>query len=389
MKDFRMDAYDGMNFFGGLVFFAPVALLVRTQAGVGEGQFFLLQVLLSAVIVLGELPTGMLTDRFGYRRSLILSQLLLLLARGALLAAFLLRSLPLFVLEAVIEGVSACLSSGTNSAYLYALCGEEDYLPRTTHAANFGTAGFLLSTASYAAIYQYFSLKGLLVATVLSGAAGFLCALFLRPEPRGGVSRAQEKRTIRSQLRLLLRDGRARLFTLLLSLFSVAWLLVNFFYAEILTRHGVPLAWLSAIIIAYSLAQMLAEPLVRLCGKCSKRRLTLLFCLLSGAALLCFGVLRSTGALILLMVLTPLLLDLASIHVEQQQNRLIDALAMKEDRAAALSVMNIGVNLMEILSLFASSIFVAAGIGWCFGLCGALLMLCALLFRCKMKNQNA
>ena len=170
MKDFRMDAYDGMNFFGGLVFFAPVALLVRTQAGVGEGQFFLLQVLLSAVIVLGELPTGMLTDRFGYRRSLILSQLLLLLARGALLAAFLLRSLPLFVLEAVIEGVSACLSSGTNSAYLYALCGEEDYLPRTTHAANFGTAGFLLSTASYAAIYQYFSLKGLLVATVLSGA---------------------------------------------------------------------------------------------------------------------------------------------------------------------------------------------------------------------------
>lgn len=98
MRNFRIDAYDGMNFFGGLVFFAPVALLVRTQAGVGEGRFFLLQVLLSAVIALGELPTGMLTDRIGYRRSLILSQLLLLLARGALLAAFLLRSLPLFVL---------------------------------------------------------------------------------------------------------------------------------------------------------------------------------------------------------------------------------------------------------------------------------------------------
>ena len=32
-----VDAYDGMCFFGGLVFFAPVALLVRTQAGISEG----------------------------------------------------------------------------------------------------------------------------------------------------------------------------------------------------------------------------------------------------------------------------------------------------------------------------------------------------------------
>ena len=41
------DAYDGMCFFGGLVFFAPVALLIRTQAEVTEAQFFLLQALLS------------------------------------------------------------------------------------------------------------------------------------------------------------------------------------------------------------------------------------------------------------------------------------------------------------------------------------------------------
>lgn len=113
MTCLKFDAYDGMSFFGGLVFFAPVALLVRTQAGISDGQFFLLQVLLSAVIALGELPTGYLTDCIGYRSSLILSQLLLLTARGILLAAYLFRSLPLFVLEAVIEGISACLSSGT------------------------------------------------------------------------------------------------------------------------------------------------------------------------------------------------------------------------------------------------------------------------------------
>lgn len=41
--------------------------------------------------------------------------------------------------------------------------------------------------------------------------------------------------------------------------------------------------------------------------------------------------------------------------------------------------MNMGVNLVEILSLFASSLLVAVGIGWCFGLCGAVLILSAVL----------
>lgn len=62
------------------------------------------------------------------------------------------------------EGISACLSSGTASAYLYALYGESDYLPKAAHAANFGTAGFLLSTAAYALLYRYFGLTGLLAA---------------------------------------------------------------------------------------------------------------------------------------------------------------------------------------------------------------------------------
>lgn len=388
MKHFKIDAYDGMSFFGGLVFFAPVALLVRTQAGISDGQFFLLQVLLSAVIALGEMPAGYLTDRIGYRSSLILSQLLLLLARGMLLAAYLLHSLPLFVLEAVIEGISACLSSGTGSAYLYATCGKENYLPKTAHAANFGTTGFLLSTVSYAEIYRRFDLKGLLVATVFSGAAGFACTLFLRREPHGGEARAHAEKTGLSQLSLLLRDQRARRLTVLMSLFSVAWLLVNFFYAEILTQCGIPLVWLSAIIVGYSLAQMLAEPLIRLFGQCAKQSLTLFFCLIGGAVLLGLGVLHKPWVLILMMVFLPLLLDLAAFYAEEQQNHLIDTLEMENGRAAALSVMNMGVNLVEILSLFASSLLVAAGIGWCFGLCGVFLILSAALHYREVKTEG-
>ena len=81
------------------------------------------------------------------------------------------------------------------------------------------------------------------------------------------------------------------------------------------------------------------------------------------------------------MVLLPLLLDLAAFYAEEQQSRLINTLELEDDRAAALSVMNMGVNLMEIVSLFASSVLVAAGVGWCFGLCGVLLAVNGLMFR--------
>lgn len=373
-----MDAYDGMSLCGGLVFFAPVALLVRTQAGISETQFFLLQALLSGIIALGELPTGHLTDRMGYRRSLILAQLLLLAARGLLLAAFLLRSLPLFVAEALVEGISACLSSGTASAYLYALYGESDYLPKAAHAANFGTAGFLLSTAAYALLYRYFGLTGLLAATVLAGAAGLVCSLFLRREPRAAVPEHRSQSTMWGQLGKIFRDRQALLLTALLSMFSVAWLLVNFFYAEELADCGIPLTWLSAIIITYSAGQMLAEPIIRLCAGKSRSRLTAIFCLLCGGGLAAFGWLRTPWAAVPLMVLLPLLLDLASFYLEERQNHLIDRLDADRDRAAALSAMNIGVNLAEIASLFASSLLAALGIGWCFALCGGLLLLGAL-----------
>ena len=373
-----MDAYDGMSLCGGLVFFAPVALLVRTQAGISETQFFLLQALLSGIIALGELPTGYLTDRMGYRRSLILAQLLLLAARGLLLAAFLLRSLPLFVAEALVEGISACLSSGTASAYLYALYGESDYLPKAAHAANFGTAGFLLSTAAYALLYRYFGLTGLLAATVLAGAAGLVCSLFLRREPRAAVPEHRSQSTMWGQLGKIFRDRQALLLTALLSMFSVAWLLVNFFYAEKLADCGIPLTWLSAIIITYSAGQMLAEPIIRLCAGKSRSRLTAIFCLLCGGGLAAFGWLRTPWAAVPLMVLLPLLLDLASFYLEERQNHLIDRLDADRDRAAALSAMNIGENLAEIASRFASSLLAALGIGWCFALCGGLLLLGAL-----------
>lgn len=368
-------------FLNGLVFFAPVALLVRTQAGVSEHVFFILQALLSGVIFLGEIPTGFITDKIGYRKSLILAQVLLLGARSLLLAAFVSRSLVLFVVEAVVEGIAACFTSGTGSAYLYALYGENGYLAKTAHAGNFGTAGFIISTVAYAGIYKISGMEGLLITTVVMDVIAVVCSFFLRSESSKTII-ADRKEV---QILAVFKNKKAFLFVISLAIFSIAWLLINFFYVEKLENCGLPVEWMSLIILIYSAVQMLAEPILGKLsdgknGKSGRGKLPAVTAATAGVAFLLFGVVKFRSAVLLLMLILPLLLNLPEYLLMNLENQFVDEAECGSQRAATLSVLNMGVNLVEILTLSASAFLTKIGIQWCFVFVGCFLMAIALLF---------
>lgn len=394
------DCYDMVCLFGGLVFFAPVALLVRTQAGVSESEFFLLQALLSCITALGEVPFGHITDKIGYKNSLILYQALLLIARALLFAAFLSRSLLLFVVEAVVEGAAFCFASGTSSAYLYELHGEEGYLAKSTRAGNFSTAGFIISTLSYVLIYDGLGLQGLLAATVISGAICFTLSFFIEREPQktrntGEHAAADTEKPLpfTKNIAVIFKNKHALLYACMLSLFGIAWLLVNFFYADKLIKSNVPVEWLSAIIIAYSVIQMLAEPIinraVRPGAKLSRLHLTVLSGIICGAAFAIFGALSSVVLVISAMLLIPLMLSIPEYFIGELENKIIDQLELKDNRAASLSMMNIGVNLVQVVSLFAASVLTKIGIGWCFAFCGISIIACSLAMLLNRRKSTA
>ena len=381
MKKLKIDSYDGVCFLNGLVFFAPVALLVRTQAGVSEHIFFLLQALLSGVIFLGEIPTGFITDKIGYRKSLIWAQVLLFGARSLLLAAFVSRSLALFVVEAVVEGIAACFTSGTGSAYLYALYGENGYLAKTAHAGNFGTAGFIISTVAYAGIYKISGMEGLLITTVVTNIIAVVCSFFLRSESSKTVI-ADRKEV---QILAVFKNKKAFLFVISLAIFSIAWLLINFFYVEKLENCGLPVEWMSLIILSYSAVQMLAEPILEKLsvgknGKSGRKKLLAVTAVTAGVAFLLFGVIKFRAAVLLLMLILPLLLNLPEYLLMDLENQFVDEAECGSQRAATLSVLNMGVNLVEILTLSASAFLTKIGIQWCFVFVGCFLMVIALLF---------
>ena len=379
----KFDNYDGVCFFNGLIFYAPVALLIRTQAGVSNATFFMLQALLSLTVFVGEIPTGFITDKIGYKKSIISAQITMLLSRITLLLAFAFHSIWLFVLEAVMEGIGGCLSSGVCEAYIYSTYGETAFVKKSAHSANYGTIGFIISTITYVFIYQYFDMDGLLISTIVSGILAVLFAIGLdecnekSPCETGDKNHSPDI----SKIMELFKNHNSRSIMLILSIFSVIWILINFFYVDKLTSLGISEEWLSGIILGYSLIEMLAEPIVSWGEKVVKTRLFTAFCALSGLAVVMLGIPQNKAVSIIVMCITPLLVSVAEYLIMERENKLIDDLNMHENRAASLSAMNMGVNIVEIAALFLSSMFSLAAVKWCFVLTGSTLVIISIYIK--------
>lgn len=326
----KWDALSAKALFNGLVFFAPVALLVRTTAGVSYSQFFLLQAILSFVVFLTEIPAGKFTDRFGYKNTMVLNQSLLTLARLLLFAAFLRSSFPLFLLEAIVEGVAVSFGSGTESAYLYTTLPEGSYLPRTARINNCGTIGFLVSTISYVLIYSRFACPA--CCWPPSSPARWERLL---PSPFQRSLLCPQKQSAPHLSRpqggffSILLQKKVLLILVILSAISIGQVLINFFYADKLLACGVQEEWLSPIILGYSAIELLAEQILKRLERSQYSFAFPLFLGLCGAALLLLGIVTEIPLVLLLMLTLPLLLDLPSCILGEIQNQMVDQLASR------------------------------------------------------------
>ena len=363
-----------VSFFDGLVFFAPVSLLVRTSAGVTVSQFFLLQAAVSCTVLAAELPAGRLTDRIGYRSTIVLCEGGFLLARALLLAAFLRCSLPLFVLEAAVEGLAVSFESGTRSAYLYLTTPPEVYLTRTARVENWGTAGFIASTVCYAGLYAVWGLTGLLAATVCTSALAFLSALTLPQEPAHAASPAAELRPAAGLLRAL-RGKKALVLIATLAAVSMGQLLVNFFYADKLLACGLREEWMTPLILGYSALGLLCEPVLARIPAGRQAAALAGFFLSAGAAMTGLGAVRAAGPAVGLMLALPLLLRVPACLLERFENDLVDELGEGGRRAELLSAFNMSGSAFEVAFLVGSAALAAAGPAVCFGAAGLALIL--------------
>lgn len=376
-KKLNIDNLELVSFFNGLVFFAPVALLVRTRAGVSLDQFFVLQAILSLVIFFGEIPTGKITDVVGYKNTIVLSQIMLLIARSMLFAAFLTGSFGMFISEAIIEGIASCFSSGTISAYLYQRYDEGEYVVKSARNSNFGTAGFIVSTIMYAGIYHFFGIEGLLALTVVMNVLAVFASFGIEKE-KVAVSDKAGNRVPEKHIRFVLKLNAENIIIMLtLACVSISFILINFFYVDKLESLGISEEWMTAIILDYSVIEMASEKILNHIGEKSYFKTFITGFILSGLCMLVFARLDIKLVIIPVMLFLPLMVSVPAYIFDEMENKVIDKNHLEEKRAEVLSAYNMGVNLVEVIFLFASAYVAGIGVSACFTAVGVLMIFLA------------
>ncbi len=164
-----------LNFLQGLVFYAAVATLYRQQAGISLTEMALIESISFALSLLLEVPWGMLADRIGYRRTMIICSLLFALSKVIFWQA---EGAPMFLLERVLLAVVCAGNSGVDAAILVSSCPENQQQRVFGLYDALGNAGLLAASAGFTLFFTA-DYRAAALATVVSYGIAALLPFFL------------------------------------------------------------------------------------------------------------------------------------------------------------------------------------------------------------------
>lgn len=334
----------------GMVFYGPISTLYRQAAGVGIFEITLIESISMALTVALELPFGILADRIGYRRSMILCCLLYFVSKIVFWRA---AGFGGFLAERILLAVVCAGLSGVDASMVYLSCEKKEETQKAFGLyESFGTAGLLAAGVVYAVfIGDNYRLSGLM--TVGSyGVAAVLALLLKEVRPP-----EKKKAPARAFLRLLgetVKNKRLLLLILSAALFLQTHQTVTVFLNQLQYARagmsGSAIAFAFTVMVIAGLSGGFSARLTRLTGD-RGTGLLLIFSGLLACALLCV---TNNAVLSVLMVVA---LRLCASLFTPLKARLENDAVQSADRATALSLNAV---MMEGVAVVTNLLFGAA-----------------------------
>jgi MFS family permease len=180
---------------------APIFTFFMAERGLSFRDRMLLGGLFSVVVMLVEVPTGALADRFGRKVSMQLGALAM--TASGLFAYFFAHDLPTFMVSEVLAALSLSLCSGADSAYLFdhlaARGVAHEYSRRESIASAWHQAGTAVAYAGGGFLaWRYDSLALPYLVTAAVGMVAFAVASMLHED---------RPMTVSMRLQVLPRDA--------------------------------------------------------------------------------------------------------------------------------------------------------------------------------------
>ena len=189
-----------VSFFMGMSFFTPVLSLFFLSKGVSLAQIIFSQTAYSVLIVVSEMPTGVLADKFGQKTSVFFGCLF----NVAAFASFLfVPSIVGLYLGYVLFGLGDALLSGSTEALTHESSEKGAYRRNWSRIAAFDPLGAAVGSACAGLVYWVYGSRGFVPLLLLGMAAKFvgMCATTLIHTQASGVQTTSQDAQLHSILR--------------------------------------------------------------------------------------------------------------------------------------------------------------------------------------------
>lgn len=359
-------------------FFAGVLVPFFTEyGGLTLPQMFLLQAWFLLCILLLEVPTGAVADKYGRKTSLIASSVCLITATAIYATG---TGLPRFFVAEAIWAASAALTSGADSAMIYdslKTCGEESRSKKalaTLSSFNVGAIAFAAPIGSL--IAARWGLRATVIAMLVPFFLALLLSLTLREPPseeegpkpgyREVLERGVRFFASHKPLRALAFDS----VTIEVLSFMTIWL-----FQPRLRELGVGVAAFGFVVSAMTLSQIaiLSAPdrVERFFG--GTRRYLVWSAVIPGLAYLALPFATNPWAACALLVVIPAFGLSRSTVIANYMNKHIGS----AQRATVLSTVGMGRQLTGVVVLPIVGLLTKVSLAWTFAALGVAALACA------------
>ena len=350
-----------ISFLQGMVFYAPVATLYRQAQGVTIFQITFIESISLVLCMAMELPWGILADKIGYKKTIVVCNIIYFLSKIVFWKA---EGFLGFFLERIMLSVVCAGLSGVDSSILYLSSKKGNSQKVFGIYEGLGTAGLLSTSFVYSVfIKDNYAMSGFL--TVVSYAIAMILSLFLI-EVKKEERHKDSFKDFKGFLKETFKNKRFFLFLLAIALFNETHQTFTVFLSQLqYVRAGIGnsvMGVLYGLITIVALCGVFSDWITKKMGEKKTMKMCFLAAILSCMML---AVTRS-GALSVICILVFRMAHSISLPLQKElQNRQVKT----EDRATALSVNavfmdSVGVGTNVIFGALAQySLVVAFGAG--------------------------
>jgi len=360
-----------MTFFSNVILYAPIAYIIRIEKGLTGSEVFLLQAVMAFSILTFEVPFGVLSDRIGYKKSIILSQVAMVFARLFFLFG---QGFTLLLMDVVLLSISGALLSGVLEAYVYE-SNKSAYADQMTKIYNFASLGFILSNVLFFFVVKsgHFSLISI---TCLFNVVALIMSLSL-PEIKQSDDKIQSVNSSLKMFETLKLVSKKRTFwecSIASGMTAVGMSVFNMLFVVVLSDKGFNVEFMGLVILAYSIFELSIKYAPVIKDKLGIKNYISSIMALITIAFILIGLAHSVPLLLVTGGFVMILSILLSIEVTDRSNQFIDQVGEEDKRASLLSVVNMAGSGVEAIMFVAISsgrvidgrIFIVVGVGYAF-----------------------